>query len=100
MRVGLLWRREWDPVTSPSTVATTARLHGVFAAFAALDVSAESVVYSDDRVDQTREHLLELDGVLVWVNPIEDGFDRSLLDPLLREVSAAGVRQCASGCDR
>src|SRR5207245_1290695 len=30
-------------------------------------------------------------GVLVWVNPIEQGRDRSQLDPLLREVAAAGV---------
>jgi hypothetical protein len=35
--------------------------------------------------------LLELDGVLVWVNPIEHGRDRSLLDPLLREVATRGV---------
>jgi len=63
----------------------------VFAAFAALGVSAEAVVYGDDRVEQSRQHLLELDAVLVWVNPIEQGLDRSLLDPMLREVSAAGV---------
>src|SRR5213079_972706 len=35
--------------------------------------------------------LLGLDGVLVWVNPIEQGKDRSRLDPLLREVASAGV---------
>lgn len=87
MRVGLLWRREWDPVA----VATSARLQGVFSAFAAAGVAAEPVVYSDDRVEQTRGHLLELDGVLVWVNPIEQGHDRSLLDPLLRETASAGV---------
>jgi len=29
--------------------------------------------------------------VLVWVNPIEQGLDRSKLDPLLREVAIAGV---------
>ena len=29
--------------------------------------------------------------MLVWVNPIEQGLDRSKLDPLLREVAAAGV---------
>ena len=34
---------------------------------------------------------LGLDGVLVWVNPIEQGLDRSKLDPLLREVAEAGV---------
>lgn len=91
MRVGLLWRREWDPVKSPSTVVETTRLRGVFAAFSALGSSAEPVVYSDEHVEQTREHLLELDCVLVWVNPIEQGLDRSLLDPLLRDVSGAGV---------
>jgi hypothetical protein len=35
--------------------------------------------------------LLELDGVLVWVNPVQEGLDRSLLDPLLRDVADAGV---------
>jgi hypothetical protein len=34
---------------------------------------------------------LALDGVLVWVNPIQDGASGALLDPLLREASAAGV---------
>ena len=29
--------------------------------------------------------------MLVWVNPIEQGLDRSKLDPLLREVADAGV---------
>jgi len=29
--------------------------------------------------------------VLVWVNPIEQGLDRSRLDPLLRDVAATGV---------
>jgi len=85
-RVGVLWRREWDP---PS--ADPPKLRGVFAAFAELGVAAEPVVYSDDTVDAVRDQLLGLDGVLVWVNPIEHGLDRSLLDPLLREVADAGV---------
>jgi hypothetical protein len=52
---------------------------------------AEPVVYSDSAVDAVRAHLLALDAVLVWVNPIERGLDRSLLDPLLRDVAAKGV---------
>jgi hypothetical protein len=48
-------------------------------------------VYSDDSVDAVRAQLLELDGVLVWVNPIEHSLDRSLLDALLREVATRGV---------
>jgi uncharacterized protein DUF6815 len=86
VRVGLLWRREWDP---PS--AGPPKLRGVFAAFEALGVEAEPVVYSDDAVDAVRAQLRRLDGVLVWVNPIEQGLDRSLLDPLLREAADSGV---------
>jgi hypothetical protein len=86
-RVGLLWRREWDPVEDPAS----AKLRGVFAAFAALGAAAEPVVYDDTRVDAVRAQLLALDGVLVWVNPIEHGLDRSLLDPLLHEAADAGV---------
>ncbi len=63
----------------------------MFAAFAARGVEAEPVVYSDDAADAVREQLLGVDGVLVWVNPVEKGRDRSTLDPLLREVAAAGV---------
>lgn len=90
-RIGLLWRREWD--TPPATGADpeTCRLHAVFAAFADLGVVAEPVVYTDDCIEAVRAHLLQLDGVLVWVNPIEQGRDRSRLDPLLREVATAGV---------
>jgi hypothetical protein len=32
-----------------------------------------------------------MDGVLVWVNPVDDGKDRSRLDLLLRDVAAHGV---------
>jgi hypothetical protein len=67
------------------------RLNRVFDALGQLGVIAEPVVYSDERVEQVRSQLLGLSGVLVWVNPIEQGHDRSKLDPLLRQVSAAGV---------
>ena len=86
MRVGLLWRREWD---TPSAEAP--KLRGVFDAFAELGVDAEAVVYSDDAAGAVRKQLLELDGVLVWVNPIEQGLDRSQLDLLLSEAGDAGV---------
>lgn len=89
-RVGLLWRREWDP-PGDAPVAETCRLRGVFSAFQALGVPAEPVIYADDRLTDVREQLLGLDGVLVWVNPIEQGLDRAQLDDLLRDVSEAGV---------
>src|SRR5262249_6755278 len=53
--------------------------------------AAEPVVYSDETADAVREQLIGLDGVLVWVNPVENGHDRSKLDPLLRAVADDGV---------
>jgi hypothetical protein len=90
MKIGLLWRAEWDPFEPGSPVAD-AKLHGMFEALAELGVGAEPVVYADDCVDAVRAQLVELDGVLVWVNPIEQGLDRSRLDALLREVASCGV---------
>ncbi|HST26264.1 MAG TPA: Cj0069 family protein [Gaiellaceae bacterium] len=91
MRVGILWRAEWDPVSLDARIAESCRLHGMFSAFADLGGRAEPVVYSDEAVDSVRTQLLGLDGALVWVNPIERGLDRSRLDPLLREVAGAGT---------
>jgi hypothetical protein len=89
--VGLLWRTEWDPPEADGATVESCKLRGVFAAFSALGVTAEPVIYSDDTVEAVRDQLLGLDGVLVWVNPIEQGLDRSKLDLLLREVADAGV---------
>jgi Domain of unknown function (DUF6815) len=90
-RVGVLWRAEWDPPEVGRSFIESCKLRGVFRAFQALGVTAEPVVYSDDIANAVRDQLLALDGVLVWVNPIEQGLDRSKLDPLLRKVADAGV---------
>ncbi len=91
MKVGLLWRAEWDPFDAGAAAVEDSKLHGVFVAFSDLGVDAEPVVYSDETIDSVRTQLRGLDGVLVWVNPIEQGLDRSKLDTLLREVAAEGV---------
>ena len=91
MRVGLLWRVEWDAPDAHVSVTESCKLREMFRAFAALGVDSAPVIYSDQTVDAVRDQLLGLDGVLVWVNPIQDGLDRSELDPLLRDVGEAGV---------
>ena len=63
----------------------------VFQALAGLGLHAEPAVYHDDFADEVRTQLMQMDGVLVWVNPIEGGRDRSQLDAMLREVAASGV---------
>lgn len=74
-----------------TATAETTRFAGVFQAFAEHGASAECAVYHDDFCEEVRTQLLAVDAVLVWVNPIVDGRDRSRLDAMLREVAAAGV---------
>jgi hypothetical protein len=67
------------------------RLESSFIALERLGASALPILYSETIADQVRAQLLTCDGVLVWVNPMVDGVDRTELDRLLREVAAAGV---------
>jgi hypothetical protein len=88
-RIGVLWRGDRD--ARNKATAEDYRLRPVFEALATLKVAAEPVVFADQFVDEVRDQLRQLDGVLVWVDPIMGDQDRSRLDTLLREVSAAGV---------
>jgi hypothetical protein len=67
------------------------RFADLFRAFAAKGIHAEPAIYNDDFCWEVRDQLMQVDAVLVWVNPIQDGRDRSVLDPMLREVAAAGI---------
>jgi len=87
-RVALVWRADPSAVV-PSPSAT--RFHLIFSALDALALGAEPVLYSEEMEETVRAHLLSMDGVLVWVDPLRAGMDRSRLDPLLREVAARGV---------
>ena len=88
-RVAILYpgdRRVRENATSENN-----RLALIFQALSELGVDAEPAVYHDDFSEEVRAQLLRVDAVLVWYNPIQDGRDRSILDPLLRDISAAGV---------
>ncbi len=67
------------------------RLATVFQALARRGIPAEPAVYHDSFQDEVRAQLMRVDAVLVWMNPIQDGRDRSVLDPMLAEVAAAGI---------
>ena len=88
-RIGVLWRgdRRAEALSPPRDRG----LAPLYEAFAGLPVVIEPVPYSDNAVDEVREQLRTLHGVLVWVNPIQGGANRALLDPLLREASAQGI---------
>src|SRR5262249_5479070 len=67
------------------------RLYPLFKALGDLDVQAEPAPYADEFAREIHERLLAFDSVLVWVDPITDGKDRSTLDPMLRDLSQRGV---------
>ena len=88
LRIGVLWRGDRLSGELPRADRGLAPL---YEAFAQLPVVIEPVPYSDDAVAEVRHQLSTLDGVLVWVNPIQDGANRAQLDPLLREVADRGI---------
>jgi hypothetical protein len=88
-KVALLWRGDRD--SRLNAQPHNNRLNRVFEALAMLGVHAEPAVYADDIVDEVRDQLLELDGVLVWVDPISEGQNRIALDTMLRAVASRGI---------
>ena len=88
-KVALLWRG--DREVRRNATPHNNRLNRVFEALAGLGVHAEPAVYADDMVSEVREQLLKLDGVLVWVDPLSDGRNRTVLDAMLRDVASEGV---------
>ena len=68
------------------------RFASLFDAFAARGIEAIPAVYDRAQIEDLKAHLLAVDGVLVWVNPIDaDGHSRGPLDTMLRDVASAGV---------
>ncbi|QAU37061.1 Cj0069 family protein [Bradyrhizobium guangdongense] len=80
-----------DAVARREATSKTGRFADVFAALDAIGVEAQPAIYDESFADAVREQLLGVDGVLVWVNPIQDGRNRAGLDALLRDVAAQGV---------
>ena len=54
-------------------------------------VQAVPTPYADEAVDEVHRQLGGMDGALVWVNPVEAGRSRAVLDRMLREVAESGV---------
>ncbi|MVT50414.1 Cj0069 family protein [Bradyrhizobium yuanmingense] len=80
-----------NPLASGNADPRNSRFADVFEALAALGIDAHPLNYDESFAEQVREQLLAVNGVLVWVNPIQDGRNRAGLDALLRDVAAHGV---------
>ena len=88
-KIALLWRG--DRQARGEATAQNNRYNRIFEELAALGIEAEPAVYAEEMADEVRAQLLGCDGVLVWVDPISDGQNRTALDALLRDVASRGV---------
>jgi glutathione synthase/RimK-type ligase-like ATP-grasp enzyme len=89
VQVGIVYHG--DDERRRTAIPANSKVPSVFPALAAEGMEGVPVVYHDDFRMEVAAQLRALDAALVWVNPIEAGCDRTLLDALLREVAAQGV---------
>jgi uncharacterized protein DUF6815 len=87
-KIAIVWRG--DPASRAAATPENNRYREIFSELGALGIDAEPAVYCEEAHDEVRAQLMKADGVLVWVNPLEDGRTREKLDALLREVAASG----------
>lgn len=88
-KVALVW--QGDQESRDHVNLDEHRLGKTAAGLRATGLEPVAVVFNEEAVDEVRDRLLGVDAVLVWVNPIEQGRDRSVLDRLLTEVAATGI---------
>ncbi|NOG73365.1 Cj0069 family protein [Roseicella sp. DB1501] len=89
LRLALMWRD--NPAAPDPASRYRTRLQPLTEALTQAGVMVEPVLYADEAADAVHDQLLRYDGVMVWVNPLADGQDRSRLDPMLRQVARSGV---------
>ena len=87
-KIAVVWRGDAD--ARRNATPQNNRFFRVFEELAALDIAAEPAVFDESFADDVRAQLMQADGVLVWVDPLHEGKNRSVLDALLRDVAAGG----------
>jgi len=88
-KVTVLWRLGLTKPSDPS--APEVRYRALLDALSAEGLDVTGLAFAEEEADATREALSSNDAVLVWVDPIAAGRDRSILDRVLRDVASQGV---------
>jgi hypothetical protein len=86
-RVALLWRDTPDA----RNAAGFGRFEATAAALADAGMAPEPCIYAEEIEAEVEAQLRAVAAVLVWVNPIHEGRDRTRLDAMLRRVAGHGV---------
>jgi hypothetical protein len=87
-RIAIIWRG--DGAARRAATPQNNRYHRIFEELAALGIQAEPAVFDEDFVGEVREQLFAVDGVLVWIDPLQGGKTRFVLDAMLRDVASHG----------
>lgn len=88
-RIAVMWRGDFREPERETHYQS--RLAPVVQALQDRALHVEAIAFFEERLESIRERLLGCDGVLVWINPLADGRDRTVVDALLRDVAAKGV---------
>src|SRR5262249_28293972 len=80
-----------DPSMRATVQLEDTRFGNIAKALRDVGLDVEAASYADEVVDEVREQLLGVDGVLVWVDPVRKDGNRAKLDPILRDVASRGV---------
>ena len=88
-KIAVMWRGDWRTPAAPTRYET--RLAPVMAALDAAGWRPTPIVFFEEEAQAAREKLASCAGVLVWINPLADGRDRTFVDELLREAAARGA---------
>ncbi|MFK7802002.1 MAG: Cj0069 family protein [Anaerolineae bacterium] len=89
VRIAILY--PGDMQTRQAATHENNRFAPLFQELIKLGGQPEPAVYHDEFCEEVYQQLLQVDSVLVWVNPIQNGCDRTMLDAMLRKVAQAGV---------
>ena len=76
--------------TSTRDALTEEKYKELASAFMAAGYSIKSVCYNDEKVNDVFKELSGFDAVLVWINPVEQGSNRKILDSMLLKLSNIG----------
>jgi hypothetical protein len=87
--VAIVWRGEED--APDARQPESGRLKAIFAALSRRGMRPEPAPYDERHSGAFAQRLGAMDAVLVWVNPIDAGRNRTKLDEILRDVASAGV---------
>jgi len=80
----------YGDINSTRYVLTEEKYKELASALIDAGFNVSSVLYNDEQVDDVYKTLADLDGILVWINPVEQGHDRKTLDAMLVKLSNDG----------